>query len=112
MSKHIVKILSFKDLEEDWNGKGAFKPTENTINRALGLVGFVYSTYFLEPKVCNLLPSGGIQLNYLLDLYSVEVEICSNYTYAIYVIGEETKSYAMLNADELELKIQEIFSQT
>ncbi len=106
--KAINKIKSYSGLENNWDGYGAVKPTDNTINNAINFLRKAdedgLNVYFVAPG-----PNGEIVIEFKRDNLEAEVYFNEDNTNQIMVYDRDECIAEGMIEDQYE-KLREIFT--
>lgn len=74
-SDSIEVVKSFRLLEDDWNGYGADRPSEQAIEHSIQLIRAIESYGVYKVDICYPLDNGGVQIDVSSSSFAYELEV-------------------------------------
>ena len=74
-SENIEVVKSFRSLENNWDGYGANRPSEEAIENSIQLIRAIESSVGYKVDICYPLDNGGIQVDVSSSYFGYELEV-------------------------------------
>lgn len=74
-SENVETLKSFRALDDNWNGFGANKPTDGSIENSINIVKVIENLFGYKVDICYPLDNGGIQIDVTSSNFNYEIEV-------------------------------------